>query len=101
MAAEITAGTRKLSGQCCLHSVGLAACRETWWKVKGAGREIIASQPCHGLGEHRTCLTCVVAIHSAGHYVNLCSDLPCRASEIQFSLALLQLSLALEKLYVL
>ena len=33
-----------------------------------------------------------------GHDVNFCSDLPCRASEIQFSLALLQLSLALEKL---
>ena len=37
----------------------------------------------------------------AGHDVNVCSDLPRRASEIQFSLALLQLSLALEKLYVL
>ena len=33
---------------------------------------------------------------SAGHDVNFCSDLPRRASEIQFSLALLQLSLALE-----
>ena len=32
-----------------------------------------------------------------GHDVNFCSDLPRRASEIQFSLALLQLSLALEK----
>ena len=38
---------------------------------------------------------------NAGHDVNFCSDLPRRASEIQFSLALLQLSLALEKLYVL
>ena len=36
----------------------------------------------------------------AGHDVNFCSDLPRRASEIQFSLALLQLSLALEKLYI-
>ena len=35
-----------------------------------------------------------------GHDVNFCSDLPRRASEIQFSLALLQLSLALEKLYI-
>ena len=35
----------------------------------------------------------------SGHDVNFCSDLPRRASEIQFSLALLQLSLALEKLY--
>ena len=32
----------------------------------------------------------------AGHDVNFCSDLPRRASEIQFSLALLQLSLALK-----
>ena len=37
---------------------------------------------------------------NAGHDVNFCSDLPRRASEIQFSLALLQLSLALEKLYI-
>ena len=37
---------------------------------------------------------------TTGHDVNFCSDLPCRASEIQFSLALLQLSLALENLYV-
>ena len=37
----------------------------------------------------------------SGHDINFCSDLPRRASEIQFSLALLQLSLALEKLYVL
>ena len=37
---------------------------------------------------------------SPGHDVNLCNDLPRRASEIQFSLALLQLSLALEKLYI-
>ena len=36
----------------------------------------------------------------AGHDVNFCSDLSRRASEIQFSLALLQLSLALEKLYI-
>ena len=36
----------------------------------------------------------------SGHDVNFCSDLPRRASEIQFSLALLQLSLALEKLYI-
>ena len=36
----------------------------------------------------------------AGHDVNFCSNLPRRASEIQFSLALLQLSLALENLYV-
>ena len=36
----------------------------------------------------------------SGHDVNLCNDLPRRASEIQFSLALLQLSLALEKLYI-
>ena len=35
-----------------------------------------------------------------GHDVNFFSDLPRRASEIQFSLALLQLSLALENLYV-
>ena len=35
-----------------------------------------------------------------GHDVNFCSDLPRRASEIQFSLALLQLSLALVKLYI-
>ena len=35
-----------------------------------------------------------------GHDVNFCSDLPRRASEIQFSLALLQLSLALEKLCI-
>ena len=37
----------------------------------------------------------------SGHDFKFCSDLPRRASEIQFSLALLQLSLALEKLYVL
>ena len=38
----------------------------------------------------------------SGHDVNFCSDLPHRASEIQFSLALvlLQLSLALENMYV-
>ena len=36
----------------------------------------------------------------AGHDVNFCSDLPRRASEIIFSLALLQLSLALVKLYI-
>ena len=36
----------------------------------------------------------------SGHDVNFCIDLPCRASEIQFSLALLQLSLAHEKFYV-
>ena len=36
----------------------------------------------------------------AGHDVNFCSNLPRRASEIQFSLALLQLSLALGKLYI-
>ena len=36
----------------------------------------------------------------AGHDVNFCSDLPRRASEIQFALALLQLSPALEKLYI-
>ena len=35
---------------------------------------------------------------SSGHDINFCSDLPRGASEIQFSLALLQLSLALEKL---
>ena len=35
-----------------------------------------------------------------GHDVNFCSDLPRRASEITFSLALFQLSLALEKLYI-
>ena len=35
----------------------------------------------------------------SGHNVNFCSDLPRRASEIQFSLALLELALALEKLY--
>ena len=38
--------------------------------------------------------------HISGHDVNFCSDLPRRASEIQFSHALLQLSLALEKLYI-
>ena len=36
----------------------------------------------------------------SGHDVNFCSDMPRRASEIQFSLALLQLSLALEKLNI-
>ena len=40
-----------------------------------------------------------IYIYITGHDVNFCSDLPRRASEIQFSLALLQLSLALEKLY--
>ena len=39
-------------------------------------------------------------VYMAGHDVNFCSDLPGRASEIQFSLGLLQLSLALEKLYI-
>ena len=36
---------------------------------------------------------------ASGHYINFCGDLPHRASEIQFSLALLQLSFALENLY--
>ena len=44
----------------------------------------------------------IFCIHDVpGHDINFCSDLPRRASEVQFSLALLQLSLALEKLYVL
>ena len=40
----------------------------------------------------------IETVWNTGHDVNFCSDLPRRASEIQFSLALLQLSLALEKL---
>ena len=39
-------------------------------------------------------------MNASGHDVNFCNDLPRRASEIQFSLAILQLSLALEKLYI-
>ena len=42
-----------------------------------------------------------ISVESTGHDINFFSALPRRASEIQFSLALLQLSLALEKLYVL
>ena len=38
----------------------------------------------------------IIMIMITGHDVNFCSDLPRRASEIQFSLALLHLSLALE-----
>ena len=41
-----------------------------------------------------------INLNTPGHNVNFCSDLPRRASEIQISLALLQLSLALEKLYI-
>ena len=51
----------------------------------------------------KDCLACVLntcTATRAGHDINFCSDLPRRASEIQFSLALLQLSLALEKLYI-
>ena len=39
--------------------------------------------------------------NTSGHDLNFCSDLPSRASEIQLSLAIFQLSLGLEKLYVL
>ena len=38
---------------------------------------------------------------TSGHDINFCGALPSRASEIQLLLALLQLSPALEKLYVL
>ena len=48
-----------------------------------------------GLSNFRNDLLKIV---SPGQDVNFCSNLPRRASEIQFSLALLQLSLALEKL---
>ena len=41
-----------------------------------------------------------IYIYISGPDVNFRSNLPRRASEIQFSLALLQLSLALEKLYI-
>ena len=39
--------------------------------------------------------------NTAGQDINICGDLPSTASEIQFSRALLQLSAALEELYVL
>ena len=48
-------------------------------------------------------VTIVVSLQfesKSGHDVNFYSNLPRRASEIQFSLALLQLSLALEKLSI-
>ena len=38
--------------------------------------------------------------NQSGHSIYFYGDLPCGASEIQLSLALLQLSPALEKLYV-
>ena len=38
---------------------------------------------------------------TAGHNINFCDNLPSRASEIHLSLALLHLSLAPEKVYVL
>ena len=41
-----------------------------------------------------------ISIICSGHDVYFCSDLYRRASEIQFSLALLQISLAREKLHI-
>ena len=64
------------------------------WGIPG-----LPAPPSFKLCEICTC-NCLDLITISGHDVNFCSDLSRRASEIQFSLALLQLSLALEKLFL-